>query len=105
MHIFGQWPCAGAAQFREHVHAFRARQGACKRARKRLKACGAKRGGVATRLFEAISMRRLVFVSFLTMLVAAVGVLQHGPARAQTAVPTVPIDPFGQEVVMPAKTI
>jgi effector-binding domain-containing protein len=50
-------------------------------------------------------MRRLVILGFLAILVASAGVLQHGPARAQTAVPTVPIDPFGQEVVLPAKTI
>lgn len=49
-------------------------------------------------------MRRLIFSSLLAI-VAAVGVLHYGPARAQTAVPTVPIDPFGQEVVLPAKTI
>jgi effector-binding domain-containing protein len=50
-------------------------------------------------------MLRLGFLAFLAIAVAATVVPPSGSARAQTPVPTQPIDPFGQEVVLPAKTI
>jgi len=50
-------------------------------------------------------MPRLALAVFLTFAAAASGVIVPAPARAQTAVPTQTIDPFGQEVTLGAKTI
>jgi effector-binding domain-containing protein len=50
-------------------------------------------------------MLRLGFLALFAIAVAATGVPPGGGALAQTPVPTQPIDPFGQEVMLPGKTI
>lgn len=50
-------------------------------------------------------MPRLRLIMLLTIAVAALGVVEPGRPQAQTPVQTQPIDPFGQEVVLTAKTV
>jgi len=50
-------------------------------------------------------MLRLGLMALLVATIATGAVAQSGRAFAQTPVPTQPIDPFGQELMLPAKTI
>jgi len=50
-------------------------------------------------------MSRIRFAVLAAVAVMAIGLLPAEPSVAQTRVPTQPIDPFGQQTGLPAKTI